>query len=340
MKEKYLITVIVPVYNAVKTIEKCIKSIQEQSYNNLEIILINDGSEDKSGIICDKYAYLDQRIKVINKKNEGVARARNSGLAIASGKYVCFVDADDYIDRNYVYELIKNKIEVDSNLVICGYKDIYIKKDKYNIKDNSIYEGIININDNINEEIFVNGLIHPCWGKLYDLEIIKNNHLKFKDLKLSEDTVFNLEYINYCNTISLINKSLYNYIHNNDAISITNKVYEDIFDNYTVVHSYFDNLKNKCCSEKINDIVSRTMYPQYYSAFIKILCASDMKLIKKRTILNSALDNKLIYQTFKLRQKNKTINIINYLICSRMYGMLTLVFKVIRLKNRLVESKS
>ena len=122
-----LITIIVPIYNVEKYLRECIESICRQTYRNIEIILINDGSNDNSAKICDEYKEKDSRIKVIHKENGGVSSARNKGLEIAKGAYITFVDGDDYIDEKYCEKLLKNLKENNVECVLCGFNRIYEK---------------------------------------------------------------------------------------------------------------------------------------------------------------------------------------------------------------------
>ena len=108
-----LISVVVPVYNAEKYLDKCIQSIINQKYSNLEIILVDDGSKDNSLELCKKYAESDKRIKVIHKENEGVSTARNSGIEVASGDFIAFIDSDDYIDENMYFNMMQKASEYD-----------------------------------------------------------------------------------------------------------------------------------------------------------------------------------------------------------------------------------
>lgn len=126
-----LVSVIVPVYNVEKYLARCLDSIINQTYTNLEIILVDDGSKDSSGQICDEYAAKDQRIKVIHKQNGGLSSARNAGLDIASGSYIEFVDSDDWIDKDTVKENLELIINENSNVVFFNH---------YQVFDDHIYE--------------------------------------------------------------------------------------------------------------------------------------------------------------------------------------------------------
>ena len=124
MDEK-LISVIVPVYNVERYLRQCIESITNQSYKNLQIILIDDGSKDNSGKICDEYAEKDKRVEVIHKENTGVSAARNTGLDNAKGEWITFVDADDWVEKNFCEILIKKATENESDCIACGYNKVY-----------------------------------------------------------------------------------------------------------------------------------------------------------------------------------------------------------------------
>lgn len=178
-----LISVIIPVYNVEKYIQKCIESVIKQTYENLEIILVDDGSLDKCGIICDYYKDIDSRIKVIHKKNGGLSDARNVGIDIANGEYIMFLDSDDYISIDiceYLYNLISTyKAEIS----ICGFYEAYedkiiepIYKDKLLIMDGK--EGIKEI---LKEKNFNTS----AWAKLYKSSLFKD--IRFPYGKISED---------------------------------------------------------------------------------------------------------------------------------------------------------
>lgn len=138
IESKLKVSVIVPIYNVEKYLKKCIKSIIGQTYENIEIILVEDGSPDNSSEICDEFAKMDKRIKVIHKKNEGVSAARNSGLDVATGDYVCFVDGDDYVMPDYVEYMLKlaidNKTDISLTTEMFGnFQSNQIKEDKIEV---------------------------------------------------------------------------------------------------------------------------------------------------------------------------------------------------------------
>ena len=140
------ISVIVPVYNVEKYLERCIKSILYQTYQNLEIILIDDGSTDNSGKICDTYAQIDNRIKVYHGDNVGAGMARNVGLDIATGEYITFIDSDDYIGNMRLADMIKNTIKTGADTCMTGFTKVYGNKKithKHTMANRIIFDGFI-----------------------------------------------------------------------------------------------------------------------------------------------------------------------------------------------------
>lgn len=209
-----LISVIVPVYKVEKYIERCIISILNQTYKNLEIILIDDGSPDNSGVICDDLAINDNRIKVIHKKNGGVSSARNVGLDNISkdSRYVCFVDSDDYISEKsieYLYEgITENQADFCCN-----------SSEKYFID--------FNINPHKLLSFISAGGSYAPYAKLFKADIIRDNSIRYDtNLKCSEDALFIRQYLKYCSNLSLISKKVYCYNSGNED-SLSKKGYSD-----------------------------------------------------------------------------------------------------------------
>ena len=238
MKEP-LVSIIVPVYNAQEYLSKCIESILNQTMKDFELILINDGSNDKSPKICDKYSLRDSRIKVIHKENEGVSIARNTGINISRGKYIVFADSDDYVDENWCCEMYKAIINNNRNMIMTGIT-IYNTRNNNNIINN------LNINSDTDTSmvkkkdffiLYKKQLINSPCNKIYITEIIKSNNVRFKEnLRLGEDLLFNLEYLSFMDEdIIVLNKSLYNYILS-DKESLDNRYYEDLFQIYNMLY--------------------------------------------------------------------------------------------------------
>lgn len=183
-------SVIIPVYNIELNLRRCIDSFLKQTFCDFEIILVDDGSTDSSGIICDEYAASDQRVHAIHKKNNGVSSARNTGLNFATGDYILFADSDDFVEKEFLEKLSHS----DSDLVIVGFYDYYMDKITKTLIDlNRRWQ--LNSIDGI--KIFLNtcGSVF-VWGKRYRSTIIKKHGLRFREeMKVSEDIVFNNAYI-------------------------------------------------------------------------------------------------------------------------------------------------
>ena len=212
------ISIIIPVYNVEKYLENCIQSILNQTFKNFELILVDDGSTDKSGEICDKYEKIDSRIKVIHKNNGGLSSARNAGLDIASGKYIGFVDSDDSIhSRMYeiLYDLIK-KHKVD--ISCCNYKYTYSTCNEYNsdIESTDFIEmnNIQAINNLYDKEIGVSLVV--AWNKLYSKHLFDD--IRYEVGRIHEDEFIAHRILYKCKKIAYTNNELYYYLQREGSI--------------------------------------------------------------------------------------------------------------------------
>lgn len=236
-----MISIIIPAYNVEKYIDRCLDSITNQTYNNTEIIIINDGSIDKTKEKLESWRKKDKRIKVINKKNEGVSIARNDGIDISRGKYIFFFDGDDTVEINCIEKVISEICKQDYDTVLYGYSSVRnnqvlihkstFSKDKYFSNREVIEEVLphsfgISYNElsfwlqgkrSIREGKELNG----PWRMCYSAEIIKSNNIRFdKELKVGEDTIFTNEYLSYSSKLGIVNENLY-YLHNNEGSTIS-----------------------------------------------------------------------------------------------------------------------
>ncbi|KIL49368.1 glycosyltransferase family 2 protein [Jeotgalibacillus soli] len=229
------ISIIVPVYKSEQFLSKCINSIINQTFKPIEIILINDGSPDKSGEICDEYAKKDNRIKVIHQKNEGVSVARNVGIMTSKSKYIMFSDADDYAEPNWCEKMYNNAIKHKDSLVLSGYsvhREKLGRENKTTIKS-YIYGNCERIRKKDFYSLYEKYLLNTPCNKIYLSRIIKENNINFdRKLSLGEDLLFNLDYLKKVNNeILIINEPLYNYIRR-DRESLDNKYYKNLINIY------------------------------------------------------------------------------------------------------------
>ena len=227
------ISVIVPVFNGEKSIKRCIHSILLSSFSNLEIILIDDGSTDNSGNLCDSLANEDDRVFVYHLKNSGVSKARNFGVSKAKGKYLAFIDCDDYITDDYFLELYKNITENQSDLAIGSIANVYGTKISYVYSQESVIKLTDKSKKNMQNflELNQNYLLYGPVNKLYITNYIKKNNIIFpEDTSYGEDLLFNLSYMKCCNVISYKRRPVYFYDHSNE-FSLSKKYREDLFEN-------------------------------------------------------------------------------------------------------------
>jgi glycosyltransferase involved in cell wall biosynthesis len=204
-ENEILCTVIVPVYNSESTIRRCVSSLREQSEKRIEIILIDDGSEDGSGALCDEMSVKDSRILVIHQSNKGVSAARNAGLDAARGKKIIFADSDDYVGPSYVENLLSA-----ADLSVAGYVlETKISRTEKKYKNTSFDR------DNISalKQSFLAGYFNYVWAKSFSSKIIRENDIRFDtDLGLSEDTLFVSTYLLHIRSVQVTDAADYHYI--------------------------------------------------------------------------------------------------------------------------------
>ncbi len=221
-----MISIIVPVYNAEKSLTRCIDSLLVQTYRDIQIVLVNDGSKDKSGSICKKYAEKDTRIKYIDKENGGVASARNRGLSEADGEYIAFVDSDDCVLPN-IYEMLFEAIKKrQSDLVICGYTQIDENGKKDICFGSTTIKGKNEIAKYVAEHFNEGSISSPC-NKLFKKKFITRDFPL--GISLGEDLLFNVRYFNNIETIEVIDVPLYLYYRFGEN-SLTSSYKERYFD--------------------------------------------------------------------------------------------------------------
>lgn len=194
------VSIIVPVFNTEQYLDKCMKSLMEQTYSNIEIIIIDDGSTDRSSEICDKFQKLDNRVKVFHISKGGVSSARNYGLSKVTGNYIMFCDSDDTADRKWVETMVKEKESGPYSLVLCNCKNLLDPEAESNVYDEKKLL-----------EVFMDQGIGTVWNKIFEADIIRDN-IRFElGLSYGEDKIFVLDYLLAGKTVNFlcINKTLY-----------------------------------------------------------------------------------------------------------------------------------
>lgn len=291
--QKELVSVIIPVYNCEKMLSKCLDSIINQVFKNLEIIIVNDGSVDNSMAIIMQYQLMDKRIKVINQENKGVSIARNQGIGTAKGKYIAFVDADDYIAKNYIEELYNTICKYDADICICDatMENELSKYNFYNIIDNtSANEICFSLNYGYSYQKY---RMDAIWGVLFRSETIKE--LRFSaDLSVGEDSLYFAYAAMRSNKIVYLDKKLYHYV------VYENSACHGIFNEkkYTEVYAW-----DKICQ------LFKNRLNVYYSA----KCTQALKC---RKIILDYYDNELFKKKYYRKTKNIYVKNLKYLLKS------------------------
>ena len=274
------VSIIVPVYNVEKYLHRCMDSLINQSFEDIEIIAINDGSTDGSLDILKEYKEKDSRVIIVDKENGGLSSARNEGIKIALGEFITFVDSDDWLDLNTLSDMYENSMKYNCDVVMCSYSREYSNKskpkifdlDKLIIYDESKCRGLHRrivgpINEELNNPEHNDSLV-TAWGKLYKSSIIKNNDIKFVDTSIigTEDCLFNVYFFANVKRAVFINKDYYKYWKENS-------------NSLTSVHK--SNLKSRWITmyRYIRDFLDRNKYEQdFYIALDNRICMSTLGL--------------------------------------------------------------
>lgn len=235
LNDNGLISIIVPVFNVEKYLRRCINSIIKQTYKNLEIIIIDDGSTDGSPVICDDFREKDSRIKVIHQSNGGLSKARNKGIELASGDFIAFVDADDYIAPTMYEELKNNMDEFNSDISICQYYKCFrfFKQTAKGSNNTGVYKFKKKFDNLYNDNKVIS---YYAWNKLYKKEMF--NSISYPVGLIFEDIYIICDLFESANSISYINKPLYYYTMRRNGISRTYTV-----NHYNEINAIDKNIK-------------------------------------------------------------------------------------------------
>ena len=322
MVNNELISIVVPVYNVEKYIEKCVNSITNQVYNNLEIILVNDGSTDNSGKLCDSLSKLDDRIKVYHKENGGLSDARNYGVERANGKYIGFVDSDDFIDSDMyktLYDVIKRE---NADVAECNMKIVYPNSARqYTTKK---YYRVCNEIEYIKEYLVLEKIFGSVCTKLIKSEIAKT--LTFPKGKLYEDTFYHYDLLEKASKYVIFDIPFYNYmmrensITNNefnkkmlDLIEINDRLHSKVYRMYPTLKEEADCRQMYAYFSVLNRIllVNDFKKNKYYAPILSYFKCNFKKLIRNRYInknrklaLILILINTNLYKKVLVRYKN------------------------------------
>ena len=303
-----LISVIIPVYKVEKYLDRCVESVVNQTYKNLEIILVDDGSPDNCPKMCDEWAKKDNRIKVIHKENGGLSDARNAGMDIATGEYIGFVDSDDYIDTTMYEKLITKLLETNSDVAMCDYFE-----EKTNGERNG--SGLILENltgKNIRGKMLLSTkdrIGEPVWKFLYKKEIV----IKFEYGMWYEDVLFQLQALKPTLKLAVVQEPLYHYIVQRDG-SITNTYGEKQLQKRIEFLKRLSEILEDLKDEEGNDIVGNYSFFLYFQFYYDLIGCNDKSVRKKyaKLIDELKLNSKENYKWFKKFNKGCKVHIIAF----------------------------
>lgn len=271
-----MISVIVPVYNVANFLNDCLTSIINQSYNDIEIILVDDGSTDQSGEMCNKFAAKDERIRVIHQNNGGLSNARNVGLDVAKGKFVVFVDSDDYLHQKMIEKLYNAVVSWKADIACCDYTSIEFHNDSYSeIEVFKQRDAISKLFDDYGFQCF-------AWNKIYKSSLFE--HIRYPERKLFEDIATTYQLFKRVNRVVYIKEKLYFYRQRTNSITKTkfNKRNRDLIDAIEFV--YNDSMHCNLASERL-----KVGYLGYYLSYIqkgftaKVDVDNEFNVLKERS---------------------------------------------------------
>lgn len=304
MKDE-LVTVVIPVYNVEKYLDRCIHSVVNQTYRNLEIILVDDGSPDKCPEKCDEWAKIDPRIKVIHKANEGLGQARNTGIEKAMGRYICFLDSDDYIAHDTIEKTCVKAMEEKADVVLYGFnsvnKDGKVIANRVANPPKNVYEGEEVRNEFLANLIGVNYETGDDWGlqmsacmHLFSREILDKYHCRFESERhiISEDFYFLLQLYQHVKKLVVVKEAFYFYCEN--ITSLTRTYRPDRFEKINFFYDKCVELCNICkYSDKVIEQLKRP-YVSYVIAAMKQLAVADMPILEKERNFKYIIQDKTL----------------------------------------------
>lgn len=309
-------SIIVPVYNCQDYIERCIESVMNQNTKDIELILVNDGSTDNSKLIIEEYKKDNDLIKLINKKNAGVSAARNDGLKEATGKYILFLDADDFVDENYIKEINEIlKQHKETELVNFGfYSDVEdmefnnLSRDKITYKEKYYKDKKALKKDFI--ELWDNTMMYNIWNKVYLRKIIEENDIKFPNYNWGEDIEFNRLYLNVINNMYNSNKCFYHYVREREGAATKNykpEIFNTRKKEFKEFNEYFESWKIK--KENYYEFSCRRYIERVLGCIENVYC-SDMNFKERYNEIKKMIKDPITRETLKYAEpKSKKIKI-------------------------------
>lgn len=329
MKQKPIISIIVPVYNTAPYLEKCFDSIAKQTYTNIEVLVVDDGSTDGSGEICDEYAKKDARFKIIHNKNSGVSVARNTALERAQGAYIGFVDSDDFVKEDMYESLYNNLVENKAELSICGQTKVYNDRNEseyFYVKQKTVFTKEQALEEVLLQRAFLGG---PC-NKLFDASLCKGIFFD-EDIGYGEDLLFVVKNLVKCNRVVYDPISYYMYVIRSNS-ACTEKFTEKTFSAH-IARERILQIVAEMESDKLLEIAYTGVVIADIALLGKLCKEKQMKNIYG-DILKKSIDEKVNIKRFKRLTFFQKIEVLSVKISVKMFFFVLYIKEKIKLMQR------
>lgn len=325
------VSVIVPVYNGEKYIDTCMKCLLAQTYSKIEIILVNDGSKDNSGRICDRYAKENPNVKVVHKSNGGLSSARNAGIEASTGEFLYFYDVDDEITP----ELVKDNVELAQkhNADVVLFCFWYYVEDRKELIPNQMKETFIgnaqDFFDHALTEVIQKEIFNAPWNKMVRRSVMEENRIRFNtDYPIYEDVIFASEIFPKVQKI-VVNKEMYYKYYVRSSGSLITRYYPNLFD---AVSLYYKNIVQYCDKYANHDAQLERfnyLYFRLITAHLKqVSCHKELEKKEKHRLLKRICEDELFRQAVYGTKLGGTKKVIRFLIGHKMYRTIELLYKL------------
>lgn len=322
------VSIIVPVYNSEKYIDRCLKSIQNQRFKNLECLCVDDGSTDISSEICQWYVKQDKRFRLITLSNQGVSYARNVGLKHSTGDFIMFCDSDDFVSEQWVEVMVEAAIRNRESWIVCGFERMERNKVcrlPFPDTDNMTYTDMGEY-----YRVFSSGCSPYVWNKIYSRERIEQLGLRFNtNIGNGEDIEFNVKYCNGLKRIVGINQVLYYYDCNNIS-SITNRYDPELFNTYKFAYD----VRKELIAEKYKTSYDTYWFPMFYATLGNTFLNSEIRLWRKLVINNKIVHDPCFLCTLHNSGLSKTDKSIRLLEVCHNYFIYYILMKIVGFLRR------
>lgn len=291
----FLVSIVVPVYNVERYLDICMRSLIDQTYANIEIIVVDDGSSDSCPQKCDDWAIRDSRVRVIHTSNAGVSAARNKGLSVAAGEYVCFIDSDDFVEDSYIETMLRKAAAYQADIVFCGYRTVdYVAGNYFPVRRNNRVSFVAKDNLAFREEFISlahSGVINPPWCKMFRKMFLVQNNAQFPvGIIAGEDSIFAYPLYAHADRVVAIDDALYSYVVRRGSVS--GKYNPKLFESRRATYAKVSPVIEQWIPEYINEYDNAFIYDidvclnSLFCAATKVQRDERVRLI--RLILDSA----------------------------------------------------